>query len=187
MDHRPGGNRPDMDDQRSEHSIRPGESSAQRYDRNWIDILQELRVTQTGTQILTGFLLALAFQQRFAQLDRVGVVIYLVLVGLASIATVLALTPVTLHRWLFQRHAKREAVVIGNRILRATLVTVGLLIIGVTLFVFSFTVSLQAGLIAGAVVLIAVIVLWAWLPLDVLRRERGGGRGGGATGGGRSR
>jgi len=163
-----------MSEHRSDQAVRPGESSAQRYDRNWVDILQELRVTQTGNQILTGFLLALAFQQRFAELDELGIVIYLVLVGLAGAATVLALTPVTLHRWLFQRHAKREAVLIGNRILRATLIVVGLLIIGVTVFVFYFVVSLRAGLIAGLVVLAAVIVLWMWLPLDVLRRERGG-------------
>ncbi|MFZ8499112.1 DUF6328 family protein, partial [Staphylococcus aureus] len=35
---------------------RAPESAAQRADRNWADVLQELRVLQTGTQILTGFL-----------------------------------------------------------------------------------------------------------------------------------
>ena len=37
-------------------------------DRNWNEILQELRVTQTGTQIFTGFLLTIAFQARFDEL-----------------------------------------------------------------------------------------------------------------------
>ena len=32
------------------------ESLNERMDRNWNEILQELRVTQTGTQIFTGFL-----------------------------------------------------------------------------------------------------------------------------------
>ena len=41
------------------------ETETERLDRNWTEILQELRVIQTGTQILTGFLLTLAFQQRF--------------------------------------------------------------------------------------------------------------------------
>ena len=45
------------------------ETPTERYDRNWIELLQELRVLQTGTQILTGFLLALAFQPAFADLD----------------------------------------------------------------------------------------------------------------------
>ena len=44
-------------------------SPSERADRNWNEVLQELRVMQTGTQILTGFLLALAFQPAFADLD----------------------------------------------------------------------------------------------------------------------
>lgn len=159
------------EDARPDSLNRPGESDAQRYDRNWQDILQELRVTQTGNQILTGFLLALAFQQRFSQLPPFGVTVYLVLVGLACTATLLALAPVSLHRWLFQRHAKKEAVLIGNRILRLTLVAIALLIIGVALFLFYFVVSLAAGIIAGAVAAALIVVLWVVLPVDVLRRD----------------
>ena len=47
------------------------ETEAQRLDRNWSSLLQELRVAQTGVQLLTGFLLTLPFQQRFTQLDGV--------------------------------------------------------------------------------------------------------------------
>ena len=47
------------------------ETEAERLDRNWAELLQELRVVQTGTQILTGFLLTLVFQQRFTELDAV--------------------------------------------------------------------------------------------------------------------
>ena len=61
-DTRPGD---DLDDGRDE-------TPSERYDRNWIEVLQELRVLQTGTQILTGFLLALAFQPAFADLERGG-------------------------------------------------------------------------------------------------------------------
>ena len=46
------------------------ETLDERMDRNWNEMLQELRVTQTGTQILTGFLLAIAFQNRFTELDH---------------------------------------------------------------------------------------------------------------------
>ena len=41
------------------------ESAADRLDRNWNELLQELRVMQTGVQILSGFLLTVPFQQRF--------------------------------------------------------------------------------------------------------------------------
>ncbi|WP_022880712.1 DUF6328 family protein [Gryllotalpicola ginsengisoli] len=158
-----------MSENLPDEQVRPGESSAQRYDRNWEEILQELRVTQTGTQILTGFLLALAFQQRFREVDRYELVVYLVLVGLACVATALALAPVSLHRWLFQRKAKRQVVLIGNRILRANLIAVALLVVGVVLFVFDFVVGFWAGFVAGVVAALVVAALWVLLPFDVRR------------------
>jgi hypothetical protein len=160
-----------MSENLPDDAVRPGESSAQRYDRNWGEILQELRVTQTGTQILTGFLLALAFQQRFKELDAFGLTVYLVLVGLACVATALAVAPVSLHRWLFRQHAKKQVALIGNAILRAALLAVALLIIGVVLFVFYFVVGFWAGIVAGAVVAAIIVVLWVAMPIDVLRRE----------------
>src|SRR5665648_414537 len=63
------------------------ETPAERLDRNWNEILQELRVTQTGIQILTGFLLTVPFQQRFAELTDDQRRIYLTLVVLAAVTT----------------------------------------------------------------------------------------------------
>ena len=62
-------------------------------DRNWNEMLQELRVTQTGTQILTGFLLAIAFQNRFEDLTTFQHRVYLILVLAAVITTALGLGP----------------------------------------------------------------------------------------------
>lgn len=47
------------------------ETPAERLDRNWSELLQELRVTQTGIQILSGFPRTLPFQARFTELDAV--------------------------------------------------------------------------------------------------------------------
>ena len=46
------------------------ETPNQRADRNWSDLLQEVRVSQASTQIIGGFLLAVAFRQRFLDLDQ---------------------------------------------------------------------------------------------------------------------
>ena len=100
------------------------ETEVERLDRNWNEILQELRVIQTGTQILTGFLLTVAFQQRFTELDQFQVDVYLALVIVAAAATILGLAPVSLHRTLFRRRAKEAIVQIANRILKATIVVV---------------------------------------------------------------
>lgn len=127
------------------------ESVDERLDRNWIEILQELRVTQTGTQILTGFLLAVAFQPTFAGLRPYQHRIYLVLVVVAVLTTALGLVPVSLHRSLFRRHAKREVVQTGHVLLRLVLLGVGLVLTGTVALVFSVVLGPRpALLVAGA-------------------------------------
>jgi amino acid permease len=143
------------------------ETETERSDRNWNEILQELRVTQTGTQIITGFLLTLAFQTRFTELDGYQVSVYLVLVALAAVSTALGLAPVSLHRWLFRKHVKKQMVTIGSRILRITLAAVGLLVVGVVLFIFDVVVSRAAGFIAGGSAFILLVVLWIIVPVLV--------------------
>ena len=65
------------------------ETQSGRLDRNWSSLLQELRVTQTGVQLLTGFLLTLPFQARFAQLGDDLHTVYLMTVACSLAATVL--------------------------------------------------------------------------------------------------
>ena len=67
------------------------ETPNERADRNWTEVLQELRVMQTGTQILAGFLLALAFQPAFADLSTGQRVFSLVLLVLATLSAIAAL------------------------------------------------------------------------------------------------
>ena len=146
------------------------ETEMERNDRNWTEILQELRVIQTGTQILTGFLLALAFQPRFAELDSYQVTTYLCLVVAAVLATVLALAPVAVHRALFRRRAKGTIVTLANVTLKATLFAVGLTLTGTAMLIFDVVVSRSAGLVAGTIALVVVGVAWLALP-TFLRRD----------------
>lgn len=150
------------------------ESAPQRADRNWNEILQELRVTQTGTQLISGFLLAIAFQQRFGTLDAFQVGVYLILVILAAGSTALGLAPVALHRQLFKHHEKSETVAIADRMLRITLALVALLTSGVVFFVFDVTLGLTAAVAAGVGILLALVLLLLVFPAIVLRRLRDG-------------
>jgi hypothetical protein len=140
------------------------ETETARLDRNWTEILQELRVTQTGTQILTGFLLTLAFQPRFADLDAFQVDVYLVLVVLAVLTTALALAPVSVHRTLFREGAKGEIVRFGNGILKATLVGVALVLTGTVLLIFDVVLGIVAGVVAAGVLLVLIIAFWLIVP-----------------------
>jgi hypothetical protein len=148
------------------------ESEEQRADRNWNEILQELRVTQTGTQLISGFLLAIAFQQRFGSLAPFQVGFYLVLVTLAAGCTALGLAPVALHRKLFRHHEKVQTVSIANRLLRITIALVALLTSGVVFFVFDVTLGLPAALVAGAGILVILVLLLLVFPASVLSRLR---------------
>ncbi len=95
-----------QDDQRWDSHER-GETEIQRLDRNWNSLLQELRVVQTGVQLLTGFLLTLPFQQRFDVLDPPMRNLYLATVGCSVGATVLLIAPVGMHRLLFRQRARK--------------------------------------------------------------------------------
>ena len=148
------------------------ESEAQRADRNWNEILQELRVTQTGTQLISGFLLAIAFQQRFTELDSFQTGFYLVLVVLAAGCTALGLAPVALHRELFRHHEKVQTVAIANRLLRLTLALVALLTSGVVFLIFDVSLGRVGAIVAGISVLAVLILLLLILPAATLSRLR---------------
>lgn len=147
------------------------ETESERLDRNWNEILQELRVIQTGTQILTGFLLTVAFQQKFSELDRYQLTVYLALVVLAALTTALGLAPVSLHRTLFRLRAKETIVQIANRILKITLGAVAVVLSGTILLIFDVVVGRIPGVIVGGVALVIIIATWLLLPL-VARKHR---------------
>ncbi len=145
------------------HDGRP-ETVVERSDRNWSEILQELRVTQTGSQILSGFLLTVAFQPRFTQLDAYQYSVYGVLVGLATLSTIFGLATVRLHRAEFHRHHKPEIVERGSRLLSLTVAVVGVLAAGVVLLIFDVVFGRAAGLTAGVVAAAALVVLLVLFP-----------------------
>jgi hypothetical protein len=164
---------------REKNNDQPGyrrqETESERLDRNWNEILQELRVTQTGTQILTGFLLTVAFQSRFTDLDQFQIDVYLILVVIAALTTVLGLTPVVLHRRLFRQRAKDTIVMIANRFLQATLVGVAIVLTGTLILIFDVVIGREAGLVVGALALVAIVALWLLTPGRAHRRERRAG------------
>ena len=104
-------------------------------DRNWVELLQELRVVQTGVQLLTGFLLTLPFQSRFESLDRYQLTVYVVVLLLAVTAVVLFIAPVGYHRALFRQRSKDRLVAAGTAFAKAGLATVGVVVSGGVLLV----------------------------------------------------
>lgn len=148
-----------------------GESSNQRLDRNWQDMLQELRVMQTGIQLLAGFLLTLPFQSAFADLDAVQRGMYLALVATAAVTTLCLVTPVAVHRHLSGEHIKERVVATAQVSLTAAVTGVAALVVGMVTFIFDVVVDRPTALGVGGVLLLLALVLLLVVP-RALRRAR---------------
>ncbi|MFW0795951.1 DUF6328 family protein [Gordonia sp. CPCC 205515] len=144
------------------------ETSTERLDRNWASLLQELRVVQTGVQILTGLMLTIPFQQRFTELSTAQQDLYLVSLVFAVLAVVTLISPVALHRLLFRRHAVAELVDRSHWLTLIGLVCLGLAMTGVLVLIFDVVAGTGAAVAAGIVALIVFAIMWIILPL----RER---------------
>jgi hypothetical protein len=158
------------DDQGWDRSQR-GETEIERLDRNWNSLLQELRVVQTGVQLLTGFLLTLPFQQRFDVLTGHMRVVYLATVGCSVCATVLLIAPVATHRLLFRRHRLQVLVSAAHRCAYAGLVLLGAALTGMTAIVFAAVSGRTAGVVAGVCAIALFSVFWLVMPLLLRDRE----------------
>lgn len=86
--------------------IRRKETPAERADRNFNDLLQELRVTQTGVQVLFSLLLTVPFTARFETVTDFQKDVYFLALLLAATTVVLLVAPVSVHRILFHTGEK---------------------------------------------------------------------------------
>ena len=149
------------------------ESLAEKFDRNWTDLLQELRVCQTGVQLLAGFLLTLPFSPKFADLDRFQVALYLTLVLLAVLTTGLTLTPISIHRRLFGRHVKERLVRSAHLLMHAVLACIAMLITGIAVLVFDLVVNRTTAIAVGALLVAVLTGLLVLVPVRVARMREG--------------
>jgi hypothetical protein len=145
------------------------ETPLERADRNFGELLQELRVTQTGVQILFAFLLSLAFTPRFPDLDTVQRTTYVTTLLLAVLAAALFTAPAALHRSLFQQGAKPRIVQVSSRLASAGMGVLVLAFTGSVLLVVDVTTSRAGGVAAGAATLLVCLGLWGLLPRLVWR------------------
>jgi FtsH-binding integral membrane protein len=157
-----GSDRPEPD--------RPDETEAERDDRNLIELLQELRVAGLGVQVLFGFLLALPFTNRFAQLSHLQRGLYVTSLVLAATSTALLLGPVAYHRLVFRQHQKEQLVKDASIMAILGLATVGLAVSAAVLLVLSYV----AKGLPAVIITVFVVCLFAglWFGLPLARRRR---------------
>ncbi|MER7757885.1 DUF6328 family protein [Kitasatospora sp. NPDC097643] len=147
------------------------ETPQERADRLWNEMLQEVRVCQTGAQILFGFLISVAFTPRFADLPDFDQNLYVATVVLGAVATGALVAPVAFHRFLAGRGMKPELVHVARHFIAAGLVTLALTITAALLLLLrTATGNAAAAWILSGAVLLWFTTSWLVLPLVVLRR-----------------
>ncbi len=145
------------------------EGPLERADRNMSELLQELRVAQTGVQILFAFLLTMSFQPRFETIDATQRGTYVTTLLLSVVTAGLLVAPAAVHRVTFGRGLKIETVQLGHRLFTLGLATLALTLTGAILLVLDVTMGRTFAIPAAAASGIMLFGLWFLLPLPLLR------------------
>jgi hypothetical protein len=152
------------------------ETETERLDRNLVELLQEVRVVQTGVQVLFAFLLTVPFSARFDQITGIQrAAFFAALVGAAA-AAILLIAPTALHRLLFRRGEKRYMVEISNRLAVGGLVATALSMVAVMMLVSDVMFGIGVAIAIALATVIAFVVFWAVLPLRRRGRSASGAR-----------
>jgi len=142
----------------------------ERLDRNYGELLQELRVAQTGVQLLVAFLLTIAFSPRFAETTSFQRTVYFTTLMLAITATVLLIAPVSHHRIVFRHRLKHELVKTANSEALAGLTLLALALLGAVLLITDLL--FDGPVVAAPVAAVAVLFGIYWVGLPVRDRIR---------------
>src|SRR5215203_5626561 len=145
------------------------ETELERCDRHLSELMQEVRVAQTGVQVLFGFLLTVPFTVRFDEITSTERAVYFITLMLAGAAAMLLIAPTSQHRLLFRCGDKQRLVMVANRYAIAGLGAVAATMVGAVLLVSLLVIgNLGASLAtAGA----AAGCAWFWY-VEPLRRRR---------------
>jgi membrane-bound acyltransferase YfiQ involved in biofilm formation len=146
------------------------ETPEERADRNMSELLQELRVALPGVQVLFAFLLAVPFQQRFAEVTPFQEKTYFVVLLLSAAATAFLIAPSAYHRLNFAQGDKPHIVEVASRLSVIGLALLALAMSGAVLLVTDFL----FGDATVAVTIVATVAVFAalWFVLPLARRAQ---------------
>lgn len=146
------------------------ETPMERWDRNLGELLQELRVAQTGVQILFAFLLTLPFTNRFGQVGWLDRDAYLATLIASATSSALLITPVSYHRLVFRTGHKPQLVRTASVLAEVGLVFLLVALAGAVFVVVDVVSGAWAAAALAAAMAVVYMVLWYVVP--ILRRER---------------
>jgi hypothetical protein len=151
------------------------ETPLERCDRNLVELLQEVRVVQTGVQVLFAFLLTAPLAARFPELTSFQRWDYFVTLLATGAAAILLIAPTAYHRILFRLGDKEHLLIVANRLTLAGLAFVAVSMLGAVLLVTDLMFDGAIVAVTIAIATLACAGLWCVLPMIRRARITGGG------------
>jgi Family of unknown function (DUF6328) len=141
------------------------EDDESRLDRELIELLNELRVTLPGVQVLFAFLLVAPFSQSFEKVNDLQKYAYLAALVATALGSILLIAPTPYHRIRFRDRDKEAMMRIANQLALAGTVMLAIGMSSAVFFVTDFLWRSPVPAIVTAVVAGAVVAFWYALPL----------------------
>lgn len=148
------------------------ESEIERLDRHWVELLQELRVAQTGVQILFAFLLVIAFTPLLAESDTFTHAVFAGTLVVTAMATGLLIAPVPFHRMVYGRRLRPELVRVAGRMAVGGLVLLVLAVAGGLLLALDVVLPRAVALGTVGAVVVWFAAFWYAAPAAVRRKHK---------------
>jgi hypothetical protein len=150
---------------------RPDETDDEKADRRYDELLQELRVAQTGVQFLFAFLLTLAFTQRFEQITEFQHRVYVGTLLATTVASALLIGPVPLHRILFRRGLKPRLVRGSDLMARGGLAMLLIGINGAVLLILDVVLDGPLPFVLSGLAVLWFVLVWYVIPMTLRERS----------------
>jgi hypothetical protein len=141
------------------------ETELERYDRNLVELMGELRVALPGVQVLFAFLLVAPFNQRFSQTTGFERDLYFAALLLTLLAAILLTAPTVLHRLEFRQGEKGYVVDTANRLTIAGLAVFAVALTCAIALITLFLFGTATAIVTTAVAVFAFSTIWLLIPL----------------------
>ena len=146
------------------------EEHGERLNREVGELLEGLRVTLPGVQVLFAFLLTVPFSQAWGRTTEFQRTTYFVTLLLVLASSAFLIAPSANHRLLFRQHDEEWLLRTSNRNARTGQVLLGLALTGAALLIADVLYSRSVAYVTAVVALVLIAVLWFAIPLA--RRSR---------------
>lgn len=141
------------------------ETNKERYDRELIELLNELKIALPGVQVMFAFLLAVPLSPVFKDVNGFEKAIFFATLACTAIATAFLIAPSAIHRIDFRNKDKGSMIILFNRISIYGLIFTALSMVGALTFIADLLYGKYATIATASLATGMFVVFWFVLPI----------------------